>query len=123
MSSIEHMGGGVPEQPEEEIPVENAEGMEHPETSAEEAAAMTRQRRREYGLAEENDLTPEQVGDVDEAIEVLLDQLGEHDFDSESSEVQDEWYAVEMEAEAGKDRELARAVLEKFLRNRKLKGG
>ena len=109
------MGGGVPEQPEEEIPVENAEGMEHPETSAEEAAAMTRQRRREYGLAEESDLTPEQVGEVNAAIEGLLDRLHEYDYDSQSPALQDEWYLVETEAEAGRDRELAKLTLENLL--------
>lgn len=119
MKSPEQMGG-PPEQPKEE-PMENKEEKERKITTPEEAAEMTRQRRKGYGLGESSDLAPDKVKEIDENIGELLDRLYEHDYDSLSPEAQNEWDWVEQEANVGKDRELARAVLEKFLNTLKEK--
>ncbi len=85
------------------------------ETTPEEAEEMTRQRRKNFGLGEKRELTPEDAKGIDASIENLLERLDGYDFDSFNPEIQDEWYWVEQEAVTGKDRELAKAVLEKFL--------
>lgn len=113
MKSPEQIGE-KPEQPEDES-MENKEKIERKLTTPEEAAEMTRQRRKKYGLGESSDLTPEKLQEIEAAVGELLERLNEYDFDSFSPEVQDEWYWVEQEATVGKDRELAKAVLERFL--------
>jgi len=113
MTSPEQMGG-KPEQPKDE-PMENREELERKLTSPEEAAKKTRQRRIKYGLKEVSELTVAELEEINITIENLLKRLDEYDFCSLSPELQDEWYWVEAEAEAGKDRELAKAVLERFL--------
>lgn len=95
--------------------MENEKEKERKLTTPEEAEEITRQRRREYGLEENSDVTPEKIKEIDATIGDLLENLYEHDYDSLSPEIQDEWYWVEEEAKVGKDRELAKAVLEKFL--------
>lgn len=110
MKSSEQMGG-LPEQSKEEIMEEN----ERKATTPEKAAEMTRQRRKEYGLEESGDITPEKVKEIDADIEKLLESLYEYDYDGLTPELQEECYWVEQEANVGKDRELAKAVLEKFL--------
>lgn len=95
---------GTPEESERKI------------TTPEEAAEMTRQRRKDSGLEEAKELTQEQVKELEESIEKLLGDLDQYDFESCSSERQDEWYWVEQEARAGKDRELAEANLTRFLK-------
>ena len=93
--------------------MEGKEGTpEKPVLSAEE---LTRQRRKEHGLGESRGLTLAEAKEIDAAIEELLKRLHEYDYDSLSSEIQEEWYWVEQEANVGKDRELAKAVLKRFL--------
>lgn len=107
--------GGPPEQPKEES-MENEEGKERKVTTPEEAKEMTRQRRKDFGLEEERELMPEETKELEGSIEKLLGDLNQYDFESCSPERQDEWYWVEQEAGAGKDRELAKANLERFLK-------
>ena len=102
--------GGPPEEPERE-----EEKPEREITTPEEAAEMTRQRRKNFGLEEPRKLTPEEAEKIERSIEKLLEVLYQYDFDSFSPEIQNEWYFIEQEAMSGKDRELARANLEKFL--------
>ena len=122
MKSLEQMGE-LPEQPnnEEEI-VEKKEGESETKiTTSEEAAEMTRQRRKEFGieLEEERDLKPgeKELEDsiTEKVIQESLDYLNQYDFESYSPEIQDKWYWVEQEALAGKDRKLIEANLERFL--------
>ncbi len=80
------------------------------------AEKMTQQRRKEYGLEESKELTPEEVEKIETDIRTLLERLSEYNYDSFDPETQDEWYWVEQEVEAGKDREIAKAVLERFLK-------
>ena len=123
MKPPEQMGGS-PEQPEES-PMESNEEIrkEHKVTTPEEAAEITRQRRREYGLEESSDLTPEKLQEIETEVEKLLEQLDEYDFDSFGPEVQEEWYWAELEAGAGKDRELAVVILKRFISTLKEKTG
>ena len=118
--------GGPPEQPEEE-PVKDKEGTpEKPEsegmeserkiTTPEEAAEMTRQRRKDFGLEEERELTPEETQELEGSTEKLLEDLDQYNLEDYSPEIQDECYWVEQEARMGKDRELAKANLEKLLK-------
>ena len=109
MKSPEQMGG-LPEQPKRE--------SGRKDTTHKEAAEMTRQRRKNFGLEEPRKLTPEEAEKIERSIEKLLEVLYQYDFDSFSPEIQNEWYFIEQEAMSGKDRELARANLEKFLRSR-----
>ena len=88
---------------------------EHKVTTPEEAAEMTQQRRQEYGLGESNDLTPEKLQEIETAIGELLKRLDEYDFSSFSDEIQEKWYWAELEANSGKDRELALVVLKRFI--------
>jgi hypothetical protein len=107
--------GGPPEQPKEE-PMENKEKKERKATTPEEAAEMTRERRNHYGLEEAKELTQEQAEELEGSIEKLLGDLDQYDFEGCSPERQDEWYWIEQEAQVGKDRELARANLERLLK-------
>lgn len=80
------------------------------------AEKMTQQRRKKYGLEESKDLTPEEVEKIEADIKILLERLNEYNYDIFDPKIQDEWDWVEQEAENGKDREIARAVLERFLK-------
>lgn len=77
---------------------------------------MTRQKRRDYGLEDGKELTPAEIKEIDATIEKLLERLYKYDYNDLDSETQDEWYQVDQEAMVGKDRELAKAVLERFLK-------
>ena len=79
------------------------------------ASEMTRQTRKEYGLSESNELTPAEIKEIETDIEKLLERLDEYNYNSFSPKIQDEWYEVEQEATLGKDRELAKAKLERFI--------
>lgn len=105
MKSPEQIGG-PPEQPDEEKKI----------TSPEEAAELTQQRRKEYGLEERDDISSEQAEELEKAIDGQLNRLNEYDYESFNPEIQEEWYWVEQEAVVGQDRELAKAVLERFLK-------
>lgn len=122
MKSPEQMGG-LPEQPNnaEEI-MENKEEKisENPErkiTTPEEAAEMTRQRRKEYGLEEQErkESSPEAMEAQEQWIAARLEDLNSHDYESFSPEIQEQWYWVEQEAMVGKDRALAATQLGEFL--------
>ncbi|MFH1508568.1 MAG: hypothetical protein ABIE68_00110 [bacterium] len=91
------------------------EKLERKITTPEEAREMTRQRRIDYGLSETSNLSPEDIEKIDASIKELLERSGKIDYDSLTPELQDQCYWAEMEASAGKDRELAKTVLEKFL--------
>lgn len=84
-------------------------------TTSEEAAEITRQRREKYGLGESGNLTPEKTKEIKADIKKLKDLLDEYDFSKCRFGIKEEWYLVEQEVNAGKDRELARAVLKEFL--------
>lgn len=88
---------------------------EPPKQSAEEIAEMNQQRRKGLGLGEEKELTPKEIEKLEESIAKLLGDLNQYDFESCSPEAQEEWYGVEQEAGAGRDRELAEANLKRFL--------
>ena len=98
--------GGWPEQSKE---------TERKITTPKEAAEMTRQRRKEYGLGESGNLTPEKFQEIERAIEELLVSLDGYDYDSFDNNTQEEWYWAELEANTGKDRELALVVLRRFI--------
>ena len=95
---------------EEQLTSEKRKGM-----SPLEMELLTRARRKELGLEESREQSPEEVREHDTGIETLLEDLDKYDFDSYSPEIQDEWYWVEQEARVGKDRELAEANLRGFL--------
>ncbi len=59
--------------------------------------------------------TPE---NVDLLINQLLDKLAEYGdlYNEVSSELQEQWYWVEMEARVGRDRETAKVKLKEFLK-------
>ena len=103
MTSPEQMNR-QPEQPERKI------------TTPEEWAEINKKRRKDFGLPEAKELTPEQTKELEESIEKLLKKLDKYNYNYFSPEIQEEWYFVEQEAGAGKDRELAKANLEKFLK-------
>ena len=84
-------------------------------TTPEEAAEITRQRRKKYGLGEKRTNIPEKINEINMTIKELLRRLYEYGYKSLSSEMQEEYYWVDQEANTGKDRELAKAVLEQFL--------
>ena len=63
--------GGPLEQPKEE-PMENKEEKEHKVTTPEEAAEITQQRRKDFGLEEAKELVQEQVEELEGFIEKLL---------------------------------------------------
>jgi len=113
MKSPEQMGG-LPEQSNNES-MKNKGETERNITTPEEAEEMTKQRRKEHGLSEISELTPAEFKEINASIEELLGRLDDYDYGSFSPEIQDEWYWVEQEAIVGKDRELAKAVLERFL--------
>lgn len=118
MKPLEQMGE-LPEQKKGKL-MENKEkkpeNLERKITTPEEAAKMTRQRRKEYGLEENNNLTPEKAEEIETAIGELIDRLNkEYDYNSLDSRTQDDWIEKVQEAKAGKDRELAKIVLEKFI--------
>lgn len=118
MKSPEQMGA-PPEQPKEEPVKDKEETPEKPEgkiTTPKEAVEMTRQRRKDFGLGEEREVTPEETKELEEPIGKLLEDLSQYDFESCSPERQEEWYWVEQEANVGKDRELARVNLERLLK-------
>ena len=96
--------------------MENKEEKEHKVTTPEEAKTMTEQRRKDLGLEESKELTQEQAKELEGSIEKLLGDLNQYDFGSYGPEIQNEWYLVEQEALTGKDRELAKANLERFLK-------
>ncbi|MBI2628399.1 MAG: hypothetical protein HYW71_03220 [Candidatus Niyogibacteria bacterium] len=114
MKSPEQMGG-PPEQSKEK-PVENKEEKERKVTTPEEAAEMTRQRRKDFDLEEEKELTQEQAEELEGSIKKLLGDLDQYDFEGCSPKRQKEWYWVEQEVQVGKDRELAKANLERLLK-------
>lgn len=58
---------------------------------------------------------PEEAREIEASIEELLGRLDNYDFESFSPEIQEAWYWAEQEAGVGRDRELARANLQKFL--------
>ena len=122
MKSPEQMGEW-PKKPKEEPVRTERKTPEKPEgesekkiTTPEEATQMTEQRRKDFGLGEARGLTPEATKELEGSIKELLATLDQYDFDSFSPEKQDEWYLVEQEARVGKDRELARANLQRFLK-------
>lgn len=123
MKSPEQMGES-PEQPKEKSMKDEkemfeklkSEKLERKITTPEEAAKITQQRRADFDLEDARELTLEEVKKNEESIEKLLKDLDQYDLESCSPELQDEWYWVEQEAEAGKDRELAKANLERFLK-------
>jgi len=98
--------GGGPEQSKE---------TERKITTLEEATVMTQQRRREYGLGESSELTPEESEEIERTIKELLASLDDYDYDSFDEDTQEKYYWAALEAEAGKDRELALAVLRRFV--------
>ena len=107
--------------PEEEQMENNQQNTENHEperkiTSPEEAAEMTRSRRRQFGLGEAGELSKEETEQIETDIQNLLAELYEYDFDSLDPVTQNEWLFVDQEACVGKDRELAKAVLQKFLK-------
>ncbi|MDD4995401.1 MAG: hypothetical protein PHW53_03000 [Patescibacteria group bacterium] len=59
---------------------------------------------------------PESAEAIESEIERLIGELDNFDFDDYSAVVQDEWYAVEEEAQVGKDRSGAKARLEEFIK-------
>lgn len=92
-------------------------GLERKITPPEKAAQMTAQRRKDFGLPEAKELTQEQSEELEQSIENLLKELDNYDMNNFSQEIQEDWYYVEMEATAGKDREIAKANLEQFLQS------
>lgn len=96
--------------------MESNEEKERKVTTPEEAAEMTRQRRKDFGLEEERELTPEEAKELEGSIEKLLEDLNQYDLESCSPERQEDWYWVEQEANIGKDREIAKANLERLLK-------
>ena len=88
---------------------------ERKETTPEKAEAMTLERRNWYGLGKSRELTPEEAEKVEADIKKLLEGLDAYDFYSFDQAIQEEWDWVEIEATSGNDRELARAVLKRFL--------
>lgn len=117
MKPLEQMGE-LPEQKKGELMEsreKKPENLERKITTPEEAAKMTRQRRKEYGLKENSDLTPEKIKEIEAIIKKLLDHLNKYDYNDFDSETQEQWYRVEQEAKTGKDREIAKVVLEKFI--------
>ncbi|MEK7146840.1 MAG: hypothetical protein AAB772_01140 [Patescibacteria group bacterium] len=114
--------GGAPEQPskEEKIIEDNKEKIpENPErkiTTPEEAAEMTQQRRKDFDLEETKEFTPEQAEELEKSIEELLNELYQYNYGSFSPKIQEEWDYAEMEVNAGKDRECAKANLERLIK-------
>ena len=122
--SIEQMSGMPPQQPEEEPkksenekPAEGGEQKPEKEiTSPEESVEITRKRRLEFGLeADAKELSPEEIKVLRQKIDDNLGILYSYNPESFSSEIQEQIYFVGMEAEAGKDIELAARQLELFL--------
>lgn len=70
---------------------------------------------------ESKELTPEEIKELDEQINLLLERLNEFDFSTMPPKIQEEWYWVETEAGVGKDRRAVKDKLEKFIE--KLKQG
>ena len=98
------------------------EELERKITTPEEAVEITRQGRSvDSKKAESSHI--EEAKEIDMAIKELLERLYGYDYNSLSPEMQEEYYWVDQEANAGKDRELAKAVLERFLNTLKEKVG
>lgn len=92
-------------------------GAEKPEiTSSEKAAEMTKQRRKDFGLQDENEMSEEEKEKIEQEISELKKKLDDYDYNSVSPEIKDNWYYVELEVDAGKDRELALTNLQEFLK-------
>lgn len=99
--------------------MESSEQMsESPEDKKARWEKMTRARRGHYGLpSERKKLTPEETEKNEMEIKELMERLNKtYDYDNLVPELQEEWYWVEQEANAGEDRELAKRVLEEFLK-------
>ncbi len=95
--------GGPPEQQERKL------------STPEEIAEMTRRRREAFGLGEARELSLWELEEIEGRIDDLLEELDEYNFKSCDAKTQEDWYWAEQEASAGKDRELAKAVLERFV--------
>lgn len=104
MKSPEQTGGSPEQSKEGQIPEKLTPHEE-----------ITRQRRKDFGLGEIRELTPEESAEIEKSIKELLERLDKYDYNTLDSETQDKWYWVEQEAMVGKDRELAKAALERFL--------
>lgn len=97
--------GGLPEQPKERQTPEKSPSY----------GEITRQKRKDFGLKKARELTTEESVEIEKSIEELLERLDKYDYNGLDPKTQDEWYCVEQEATVGKDRELAKAALERFL--------
>jgi len=95
---------------------DNEEKGECKITTPEKAAEMTRDRRKEFGLGEKKELTPEEKEKTEADIQELLDILYGYDYDSLDEKTQEDWYWAEQEVAAGKDCELAKANLERLVK-------
>ena len=91
------------------------ENHERRPATPEEMAEFTRQRRIDAGLPEISEIDPENLEQLEEQIATLLKILDQYDYSILNDEMQEEWYYAELEAEAGKDRELALLNLQDFL--------
>lgn len=110
--------GDPPRQRKKESMMEDKEGK--PEkleiTTPEEAEEKTRQRRSDFGLGEAKKFKPEETKKLEESIKDLLKSLDNYDFVKFSPKIQEDWYWVELEATAGKDRQLAEVNLKRLLK-------
>ena len=88
---------------------------EQPEGQKEEFERLRQQRRKDFGLEEGKEPTPEEAEKIEKSIDKLVKDLDKFNTKDYDLEIQDEWYWAELEAQVGKDRELAKANLERLL--------